>query len=98
MNCCNSKNRLSAAMGVEGTHYHQPNLCVLNRKDIKDTGLGIIRSGANSPKERTQPLHRRIQLNPASNTKLGATDLKMKKIIHLLRGLQFDGRDRLLNN
>lgn len=79
LNCCNSKNRLSEAMGVEGIHYHQQNLCVLSCKDIKDTGLGITRSRANSPKERTQPIHRRFQLNPASNTKLGATDIKMKK-------------------
>lgn len=79
LNCCNSKNRLSEAMGVEGIHYHQQNLCVLSCKDMKDTGLGITRSGANSPKERTQRIHRRIQLNPASNTKLGTTDIKMKK-------------------
>lgn len=60
------------------------NLWVLSSKGIKGTGFGIIRSWANSPGERTQPIHRRIQLNPAYTSELGAKDVKMN-VTHLLR-------------
>lgn len=46
----------------------------------------ITRSWANSPGERIQPLHRRIQLNPASSSELDAVDIKMNMTC-LLRGL-----------
>jgi hypothetical protein len=94
----NSKNCLSEAMVVECIHYHpEKSFCILSYKGIKEIGLDITGNWANSPGERTQPIHRSIQLNPVYSFELGTADIKMDMTC-LLRGLQSEGRDRLLNN